>query len=129
MEAKLVDILWLDISYVNLLIGYILHFLPGESFFFQQLLSLEMVNLLFPERGHDLQVRNSAWKNCQNRSQTVSFVENIHRIDFVDLVDDDAEQPNALSTNVVVFGVVDGRADDLAVHSLWTENVLDHGRR
>jgi hypothetical protein len=29
----------------------------------------------------------------------------------------------------VVFGVVDGRADDLAVHSLWTENVLDHGRR
>ena len=86
-----------------------------------------MFNLELPERGDGIDARHSTGESRQDRPQAISRLEDFHRINILNFREDEAEKTNALLADLVGFGTVDGRGNNLAEEIVVAEDVLNDG--
>ena len=89
----------------------------------------EQLHLRSPEVGQEFEIRQLSAERAQHRPESSAGVfEDVHREDVAQLFDDDADDLDALPTDVDVFGV-ERRDDDVTKQSVVAINVLDDRRR
>ena len=89
----------------------------------------EKLHLRSPEVGQEFEIRQLSAERAQHRPESSAGVfEDVHREDVAQLFDDDADDLDALPTDVDVFSV-ERRDDDVTKQSVVAINVLDDRRR
>ena len=89
----------------------------------------EKLHLRSPEVGQEFEIRQLSAERAQHRPEgSAGVIEDVHREDVAQLFDDDADDLDALPTDVDVIGV-ERRDDDVTKQSVVAINVLDDRRR